>query len=66
MTNKIRNTDGGAAVGETGELRLGYAEFELWYLLWVIQITVLIFTLGICLKKIALHMKKLYILICSG
>lgn len=27
MTNKIRNTDGGAAVGETGELRLGYAEF---------------------------------------
>lgn len=27
MATKVRTTDGGAAVGETGELRLGYAEF---------------------------------------
>lgn len=28
MINKIRNTDGGAAVGETAELRRAYAEFS--------------------------------------
>lgn len=28
MINKIRNIDGGAAVGETAELRRGYAEFS--------------------------------------
>lgn len=52
-------------MGMEGKFRFGYVEFELWYL-WVIQIKMPIFTLGIYSKKIILHMKKLYILLCSG